>query len=284
MLLFGAALWGLYWFPLRLLEQAGLHGLWAVVFIYLGASAVQLFFARRQLPLLPRQLLPMVGIGVSGAISGIAFSIGMIEGEVARVLLLFYLAPVWSVFLAHHVLRERLAPITIPALLLAVTGAALMLLPDRGTSFAGIALADLLGLVAGAAFALTNVQVRAARTLPGPMKNLAACWLVPPFAAAAALALEAPPSAPAPAVLGSLALGLLWMSTMIGAVQYGVSRLQLQRSSVLLLFELIVGTVSAALLAGEALGAGELLGGACIVIAGLAVAFNRSPAGAPIGR
>jgi drug/metabolite transporter (DMT)-like permease len=81
MLLFGAALWGLYWFPLRLLEQAGLHGLWAVVFVYLGASAVQLLVARRQLPSLPRHLRAMLGIGASGAISGIAFSIGMLEGE-----------------------------------------------------------------------------------------------------------------------------------------------------------------------------------------------------------
>jgi drug/metabolite transporter (DMT)-like permease len=44
---------------------------------------------------------------------------------------------------------------------------------------------------------------------------------------------------------------------------------------VLLLFELIVGAVSAALLAGETLGLAELAGGACIVLAGLAVVWVR---------
>jgi drug/metabolite transporter (DMT)-like permease len=76
----------------------------------------------------------------------------------------------------------------------------------------------------------------------------------------------------------SLLLGsTLWMSTMIAAVQYGVSHLPLRRSSVLLLFELIVGAVSAALLAGDALGSWELVGGASIVAAGFAVVWARSP-------
>jgi drug/metabolite transporter (DMT)-like permease len=44
---------------------------------------------------------------------------------------------------------------------------------------------------------------------------------------------------------------------------------------VLLLFELVVGAVSAALLAGESPGTAELAGGACIVAAGLAVVWLR---------
>jgi drug/metabolite transporter (DMT)-like permease len=62
---------------------------------------------------------------------------------------------------------------------------------------------------------------------------------------------------------------------MTAATQLGISQLPLQRSSVLLLFELIVGAVSAALLAGESLSLAELAGGACIVLAGLAVVWLR---------
>jgi drug/metabolite transporter (DMT)-like permease len=65
------------------------------------------------------------------------------------------------------------------------------------------------------------------------------------------------------------------MSSMISATQYGISRMPLQRSSVLLLFELVVGAVSAAWLAGEALSLAELTGGACIVLAGLVVVWFR---------
>jgi drug/metabolite transporter (DMT)-like permease len=274
-LLAGSALWGLFWLPLRLLEEAGLAGLWAIILIYTGATAALLFLARRVLRALKRFAAALLGIGLSGAVSGIAFSVGVIEGEVARVLILFYLAPVWSVFLAHQVLKEPLAPVTIPALLAALAGAAMMLVSGAGSELLRFGLADLLGLIAGLAFAVTNVQLRAARDLPAPLKNLAACYLVPPVGLALALGLDVPLAGAPVAIVGSLLLGVVWMTAMIAAVQYGVSRLPLQRSSVLLLFELVVGAVSAAMLAGETLGPWEVLGGLCIIAAGLAVARAR---------
>jgi drug/metabolite transporter (DMT)-like permease len=277
-MLVGSTLWGLYWLPLRLLEQAGLAGLWAIMLVYTGATALLLVLALKELPALRRFIAPMLGIGVTAAVSGIAFSLGVIEGEVARVLILFYLSPVWSVVLARLVLREPLAAVTIPAVALALAGASMMLLSGTGEALSGFGPADLLGLLAGFAFALTNVQLRAARDLPARLKNLAASYLVPPLAASVALVAGVPMTASLPVVLSSLAIGALWMSTMIAAVQYGVSYLPLQRSSVLLLFELIVGALSAALIAGEALGSWELAGGACIVVAGLAVVWVRSRA------
>ncbi|AGA90901.1 DMT(drug/metabolite transporter) superfamily permease [Thioflavicoccus mobilis 8321] len=283
-MLVGSALWGLFWLPLRLLETAGVSGLWAVVLIYTGATATLLLLARPRRCDLRCFSTELFGIGLSAAISGIAFSIGVIEGEVARVLILFYLAPVWSVLLAHRVLKEALAPVTIPALLVALTGAAMMLLSDAGAEDLRFELADLLGLIAGLAFAVTNVQLRAARDLPGPLKNLAACVLVPPLGLALAFVLDVPLAfAPGP-LLAGLLVGVLWMTTMIAAVQYGVSRLPVQRSSVLLLFELIVGAASAALIAREMLSAWEILGGLFIILAGLAVARTREPTASRSGR
>jgi drug/metabolite transporter (DMT)-like permease len=279
-MLFGSALWGLYWLPLRLIRDSGLSGLWTVALVYTGSTAVLLYLARGERRTLWRERRPMLGIGLTAAISGTAFSIGVIEGEVARVLILFYLSPVWSVILAHFLLREPLAPVTVPAVALALVGAVMMLLADTAMPIGSLGLADLLGLFAGLFFALTNVQLRAAGDLSPRLKNLAASVLVPPLAMAAALLLGQPFSAPPPAIIASLAVGVIWMSTMIAAVQVGVSNLPLQRSSVLLLFELVVGAVSAALLAGESLGPWEIAGGLCIVAAGLAVVRGRMPAAA----
>ncbi|MGB5832561.1 MAG: DMT family transporter [Thiohalocapsa sp.] len=274
-MLCGSALWGLYWLPLRLIEQTGLAGLWAIALIYLSATAVFLFLARGDLLDLRRVSRWMLGIGLSSAISGVAFSIGVIEGEVARVLILFYLSPIWSVLLARLVLREPLAPVTIPALVVALVGAGMMLGAEPVVEDVGRA--DLLGLVAGLAFALTNVQLRAASDLPARLKNLAACYLIPPLAIGAALATDVPLIAPPWAVVASVGLGLVWMCLMVAAVQFGVSHMPLQRSSVLLLFELVVGAVSAAWIAGETLSPWELAGGLCIVAAGLAVVWGRMP-------
>ena len=278
-MLAGSALWGLYWLPLRWLEQAGLGGLWALTFIYIGATATLGLVARRHWRAVAAAHRRLLGIALSAAVSGIAFGLGMIEGQVARVLILFYLSPLWAVLLGRVLLGERLLAVTVPALVLALFGAGLMLLSDlRGLDrglLGAFSPADLLGLVAGFAFALTNVQLRAARGLPGALRNLASVALVPPLAAVAAAGAGTSFGAPPWALLAALGVGVVWMSSMISATQYGISRLPLQRSSVLLLFELVVGAVSAAWLAGEALGPAELAGGACIVLAGLAVVWLR---------
>jgi drug/metabolite transporter (DMT)-like permease len=280
-MLTGSTLWGLYWLPLRWLEQAGLGGLWSLALIYVGATITLGVIARRHLRLARAARRRLLGIALSAAVSGVAFGLGMIEGEVARVLILFYLSPVWSVLLARLLLGERLLAVTVPALLLALFGAGLMLSsdgPGRADSaglLSGFGSADVLGLVAGLGFALTNVQLRAARGLPAELRNLAAVALAAPLAAVAALGTGADFGAPPWALAGALGVGMVWMSGMISATQFGIARLPLQRSSVLLLFELVVGAVSAALLAGESLGAAELAGGACIVVAGLAVVWLR---------
>jgi drug/metabolite transporter (DMT)-like permease len=278
-MLAGSTLWGLYWLPLRWLEQAGLEGLWALAVIYVGATVTLGVAARGRWRAALAARWRLGGIGLSAAVSGIAFGLGMIEGEVARVLILFYLSPVWAVLLGRVLLGERILAVTVPALVLALFGAGLMLLSDApglgAGLFGGFSPADLLGLVAGFAFALTNVQLRAARALPAALRNLATAALAPPLAALAAVGVGAGFSAPPWALLVALGVGALWMSSMIAATQYGIARLPLQRSSVLLLFELIVGAVSAALLAGETLGLAELAGGACIVLAGLAVVWVR---------
>ena len=53
------------------------------------------------------------------------------------------------------------------------------------------------------------------------------------------------------------------------AVVYAVSRMPVQRSSVIMLFEIVVGAVSAWLVAGETLGLREWIGGAMIIAAGV---------------
>lgn len=280
-LIYGAILWGLYWWPLRGLDAAGLPGLWAVAFIYLGAVLVGLLWARHQLPSVRRAPGTMAGIGLSASVSGTALSIALLEGHVARVLILFYLTPLWSVILGRLFLGERLQPMTLPALGLALLGALLMLLPSQAAALA-FAGADLLGLLAGFAFALTNLQVRAAQHLPASVKNLAAWYLVPAVAAAWALWLEQPLPQAWSAIGVALLVGMVWMSSMVAAVQYGVTRLPLQRSAVILVLELVVGTVSAALLAAETLALREWLGGLLIVLAGLLVVrAPRCPAMPP---
>ena len=63
-------------------------------------------------------------------------------------------------------------------------------------------------------------------------------------------------------------LGLMGMVVMTMAVQYGVTRMPVQRSAVILLFELVAGAISAQLLTNEIVLPQEWWGGGLILVAG----------------
>ena len=272
-LLFAATFWGTVWFPLRLLAEAGISGLWQALVSYLVAAAVVLpvYWSRRGE--LRGQALGLVPLVLTAGWCNVGFMLGMLEGTVLRVLLLFYLAPVWAVVLARVVLRERLAPRTWVALPMAVVGAALMLYDPA----IGLPLptdrADWFGLTAGLAFAVTTVETRRLQAVSVTAKTLAS-WLGVLLIAALGLALggHALPTASAGAWAGIVVLGCSGFLAATLAVQFGATRLPVQRTTVILLFEIVAGAVSSAWLAGEYTGSREWIGGLLIAGAGLVAA------------
>jgi drug/metabolite transporter (DMT)-like permease len=71
----------------------------------------------------------------------------------------------------------------------------------------------------------------------------------------------------------AVVLGLGGFLVMALAVQYGVTHMPLHRSAVILLFELVVGAVSALLLTDEIVLPREWLGGGMIVLAAWVAAY-----------
>ena len=97
-----AFVWGVSWWPFRKLEAAGLHPLAATVLIYLLAVAA-ITLAR---PAAWRELLGHPSLWVILLASGTtnaAFNWAVTIGDVVRVVLLFYLMPLWAVLLARVV-------------------------------------------------------------------------------------------------------------------------------------------------------------------------------------
>ena len=88
-----AALWGLWWMPVRALDWAGMGGLWATFGMTLG-SALALLWAARGAPALPRRALAgalLVGLGV------MLYGVALAFTDIVRAVLLFY--PALCVFL-----------------------------------------------------------------------------------------------------------------------------------------------------------------------------------------
>ncbi|MEQ8255235.1 MAG: DMT family transporter, partial [Roseovarius confluentis] len=105
--LFAGLCWGIFWLPLRMLEQAGLDAPWAmVVFMVLPAlmSLPVMWVLRADYG---QGLRPLLG----GVLAGVAFALyaaGLLYTEVVRAVLLFYMTPIWGFLLGWIFLGDRM--------------------------------------------------------------------------------------------------------------------------------------------------------------------------------
>lgn len=281
-LLLNAAVWGLSWWPLRQLNALGLHPLWATALFF--ALGVVLMLAWR-----PRGVLELCSspelwvLALASGLTNAAFNWAVSVGEVVRVVLLFYLMPLWAVGLAWALLGERVDRAGALRVALGLVGAVLVLRPEGGLSaqaWAAVRLPDVLGVLGGIGFAFTNVWLRRLQARSSSARGLAMFVggsLLPAALAAALAAHGTLPWWPAPApawMLGALAMGGVFVGANL-ALQYGASKLPVNTASVVMLTEIVFAAGSAVWLGGETLRPMVLLGGVCIVGSAVLAAWQR---------
>jgi drug/metabolite transporter (DMT)-like permease len=273
-LMVNALTWGVSWWPLRQLEGAGLHPLWATVLIY--TLAVALIAALRPAAIAHLAKTPVLWVLVLAAgTTNATFNWAVTIGDVVRVVLLFYLMPLWAVLLARLLLNERLTPLALARVGMALAGAAVVLWPADGGFPVPQGLPDWLGLIGGFSFALNNVMLRREAHQPEAARALAMFFGGASVAGVLAVVLSAQgavPLPPAPALgwmAGALALAVVFLCGNL-ALQYGASRLPANVTAVVMLTEVLFASVSAVLLgAGTvtptlAIGGGLILGAALL--------------------
>ncbi len=268
-LLSGATVWGLIWYPYRLIESAGIPPVAATTMTYAVALVFGAVFFRHRLrhPGVDRWL---VAIALSVAACNVGYVVATVQGEVMRVLLLFYLAPLWTVLLARLLLDERLDRMGIAVVALSLTGAMVMLWrPDLGLPLPRTG-AEWMGLASGFLFALSNVLIRKADHYSVELKSMAV------FLGVVVLGLPLAPLAgglPVASIDSEIAFLVVAVGLVLliinPVVQYGLTRMPASRAVVILLFELVVAALASWWLAGEAMGPQEWIGGALIVAASL---------------
>jgi len=280
-LVVNALIWGTSWWPFRKLHEAGLHPLWATAIIFTLASLIIVAARPRafgQLLGTPALWLLVVAAGTTNA----AFNWAVVIGDVVRVVLLFYLMPLWTVLLARLVLGERLTPSAALRIALALAGAAIVLWPTAPALGLRLplprSLADWLGVVGGFSFAFNNVMLRREADRPEEGRALAMFvgGAIVAAALAAALAGEGrAPWLPAPAVAWLLLTAGLTLLFLIGnlSLQYGAARLSANRTAVVMLTEVVFASASAIAFGGGTMTARLALGGGLIVASALLAAL-----------
>jgi drug/metabolite transporter (DMT)-like permease len=211
----------------------------------------------------------LFAVGLAAGACNLGFVMGTLLGEVTRVLLLFYLSPLWTVIFARLLLGERLTGVGALIIAISLSGAGIMLWnPQLGLPWPQ-SNAEWLGLVAGICFALSNVLIKKTSDIPIEQKVLsvfagvmlwsAAFWL---FFPRTSWQLE-PVSW---VMLGFVGLTLVFTNAI---VQYAITHTRAAQAIVIMLFELVVAAIASWLLAGEVLGVREWIGGALIIGASL---------------
>lgn len=278
-LLFGALCWGVVWYPYRIMSDAGVSGIVSSFYTYTIALLLAgLYFARHwrgmfQLP------LSIIWLSLVAGWTNLSYVLAIIDGEVMRVMLLFYLSPLWTLILAHYWLKEETHLAGVIAIVTSLLGAFIMLYkPGTGWIPLPDNTAEWLALSSGFGFALTNVMTRKSHHLSLRAKSFA-IWLGVVVVCMLAMPLMQV-SLVSPAALSAenwLVMGLIavFLITATLLVQYGVTVIKATRASVLFLFELVVAAIAAYFLTDEQMHLQEWVGGTLIVAASVFAAFNH---------
>lgn len=271
-LLYSAISWGLFWYPFRLLEGWGVGGLAAIFIAYLLPLLGIGWWYGKALWQVRRHWLWLTVLGFASGWSNVGYVLGVLEGEVMRVLLLFYLAPLWTVLLAWVFLRERLSTLGWWVIVLSLGGAMVMLWQPQAGLPLPANVAEWLGLSAGMTFALSVVAGRHLGDAVSDWVKTVAVWLG--VAVLTGVGLLFYPQQITGMVYSWdaawLLLGLAVAITLVTyAVQYGVARIPASQSSVIFLFELVVAAIAAYWLTHERMVLNEWIGASMILTASL---------------
>ena len=270
-------MWGLIWYPYRVLQDTGVTGPLATLITYTLAilcSAFMLPRVWRELRLYYKVRAGWWGAALvlSAGWSNLGYVLAMLHGEVMRVLLLFYLAPLWTIMFSYWLLGERLNRYGYMVIALSFSGAAIMLWsPQRGLPLPQN-ISEWIGLSAGMSFALSNVVSRRAAHLSVETKS---CSVLLGTALLTAPLLPwqsgMPSQLTAMDMQSWLILGLLGIVLCATgfAVQYGVTHMLSNRAMLLFLFELVVAALSSYFLANEVMQLRDWIGALLIISASM---------------
>jgi drug/metabolite transporter (DMT)-like permease len=274
--------WGLTWLPLKYLSGLGMEGL-QLVLIAFGAAAIVL------MPLSYRQLNKWQGnyrflmlIALFGGFANLSFQTAIYHGDVIRVMILFYLLPVWSVlggriFLGEHIDHKRM--LAVAAALLG----AFFILGGPKIFNSQPHWIDLLAIASGLSFALNNIVFRYSEQLPLTGK-VNAVFLGCALLVLAYLLVSKDVSSilSTDNILLTVAYGIFWIMLITFGTQWGVEQLEAGRASIIIIMELVAAVLSAAIILGETLEGMELIGGLMILAAALTETFRADPDNDPV--
>ena len=280
--LVSAALWGLFWIPLRAFEARGLEPAWATLAQFILPLFLLLPFAAWRAA---RGQSTGVAQITSGLLVGAAFVLyyqSLLLTEVVRALLLFYITPIWGTALEAVFLRRKISPFRIAALVCGVSGL-LVILTSKGGLPVPQNAGDYMALLSGFVFAVGALRIRAMPEM-AVFEHVFSFFLYGTVFALAMFLLPLAELGGAPD-WGVLARLMPWLLAVAGlflipvmwGLLWGAKHVDPGRLGILFQMEAVVGITSAAVLANEPFGWAEATATCLIVGASVLDVFGNRP-------
>lgn len=261
--LYAGGVWGLFWIPLRALEEAGINGLW-VTFVYFLVPTI--FLIPVGIWRLKYLKLGGFNLQLTGMLSGGAlmlYATSIVYTDVVRAMLLFYLTPVWGTILGRLFLNENITSLRIISMIIAIIG--MLTIFGLGVKFPiPQNVGDWMGVASGLMWAVASLRIRLNQNASAIDMTLGFFFWATIFAIIIALII-APNFVPTISqVLPALPILLVFVILLILpgtlATLWGPKFLNPGLVGLLFMTEIVVGSISVALLAGEPFGYREVIG------------------------
>jgi drug/metabolite transporter (DMT)-like permease len=281
-LLLAAVCWGVVWYPYRILANAGVAAVASSFYCYSTVLILASIVSIKHWRGIFKLPLSILWLSLTAGWTNLAYVLAVIDGEVMRVMLLFYLSPLWTLILAHFWLKERIDKRGLMIMALSLTGAFIMLSDLTGKSSAWPLprnTAEWFALTSGIAFAISNVITRKSTHLTIRSKSFAVWTGV---FLMAILAMPFVKETIPPPSFFSLNDGMVILAIALSLIaatlltQYGITQMPATRASVLFLFELVVAAITSYFLAHETMEINEWIGGSLIAAASIFAALNHN--------
>lgn len=271
-----AALWGLFWIPLRFLDKHGATGLWAVVLVMSAVSVPSLL-----LLLVTKKLHTLKSghnwfVGSLLGLSIVLYFAGVIVSDVIRVIFLFYLLPIWTTLAARLIYQEPITRIRFIVIAMALSG--LWLLLGGGNSLPIPSnIGDWCGLLAGITWGVSLAFIRGKEEVDASAMVCTTAIGATFMALIVALfllntgntVLAALPRIDSIAMVAVATLGfslLVLYPSLVGQI-WGAQRVAAPTAALLTMTEILMATVSAYFLIGTDLNLISMIGAAIILVA-----------------
>ena len=266
--------WGTYWIPLRSIDSVNSGSVWplflsflllALILVKPLIKSIRNIFINKNYFFLAGCFFAALGISL--------YSESLLRGEIAKVVVLFYLCPIWGTIFARFILNHSFTIKRIFSIILGIIGLEIIIGFEQGIILPSTTV-EWIALLAGLMWAMSMTLFNLANTTSGVEKTSLTAFLIPFvyfflcfIPGGRNLAIPYSLLSIHPIYIWMILFTIIWLLPSILLTYFSVEVLDPGRINILLAFEVAVGFLSSALLTSEIIGFREYIGAIFVVSA-----------------